>query len=257
MKDIDGKCPICDHTVTMDNNTQRANDYIEISYNSSCYLCGYSYQIYADTYGEVVDSIEYAKHQLTLNGKTYTWQKPEPFNYEGYAEGSKWYKRETKTYKAVLEQVRQATKAAKRQHQNKMANLGNDWPLYVSIRTMLKADPDDVPTRNALIDLLHEHGMDAEAQSYEGLTAATETSKQWMHKLAIAHQVPYEDLLSAGHMWVDSRSDNYPNQYCQMGSDSLRDNLSKDDLASYWEHWQTITGEWSPKASGHPFSCSC
>lgn len=107
---------------------------------------------------------------------------------------------------------------------------------------------------------------DFENEALESYNFCTEKEKAitWMYEMADKHNVPYEDMIRAGHLGI---ADYY---YIQIGSESLRDTFhSQDMLGLFWNNWSIITGIDSPEKQidtystnktlkwNMPFSCSC
>lgn len=117
---------------------------------------------------------------------------------------------------------------------------------------MLAKDPYDEATRRVFADWLEERCLDDEAARQRAWTREWQEAHDWMTAFAAQTDIPYEDLIRAGHEFIQDGE-----YYVQSGDDSARDAMFDAETRNeYWSHWEVLT-KCEAGTRSSPFSCSC
>lgn len=138
----------------------------------------------------------------------------------------------------------------------------------------IEANPRDYLTRKIYADWLDEYTDEAEeASKQRRWNDECQDAWEWLVEVASTsgthrdRPITIEDLLNAGHMWLDTLNHKWgPEYWTQDGDEGLRDRFSDDHQVSlFWKNWSLVTGRGDPGPNHRgehpftsaPFSCSC
>ncbi len=118
----------------------------------------------------------------------------------------------------------------------------------------------DIGLRRVFADWLDEAGRHEEADYQRRWTAAVGAAEDWLVAFGRACDIPYPDVVKAGHDWLRDGTD-YVQDWNLTASNALCDG---GERAAFWRSWEAVTGVPSgvdPAAEGnvmaHPFRCDC
>lgn len=122
----------------------------------------------------------------------------------------------------------------------------------------IAADRGDLGLRGVFADWLDEHGRHEEADYQRRWDDSVRWAEDWLAEFGHGCDIPYPDLITAGHAWLRDETD-----YIQDWNLNASNDLCDDERrAEFWRAWRLVTGI-DPKIDvadalrSHPFSCDC